>query len=279
MDEQSGVFDPFAHKPDISDNSRKLYMFNLTKLNGGKPIKNLLFLSKDDIVDKINEMKPNTQRTYLISIVYALKRRTEPKLKKLYNKYYDLMMKLNKTLKDNTEKTDSVKENWIEQKDVIKKQQELTKILDTIANKRKINNDEYNQLLQLVELSLYTLQQPRRNKDYLQMKIVRQVPDDKTYNYLDIANWRWVFNNYKTQKKYNQQIIPIPDDLRDIVKLYLKHHPKSKEIKSKTTEVPFLIKYDGTPIVNSPEMTRSLNKILGKKVGCSMLRSIYLTNK
>ena len=42
---------------------------------------------------------------------------------------------------------------------------------------------------------------------------------------------------------------------------------------------PFLVRFDGTPIDTSPEMTRLLNKIFGKKIGCSMLRSIYLTEK
>ena len=280
MSEQSATFDPFSHKPDISDTSRKLYMFNLTKLNHGKPIKNLAFLSKTEILEKIEEMKPNTQRTYLISIVSALKGRTEPKLKRLYSKYYELMMNLNKKLKDNTEKTETVKENWLDQDEVMRKQKEMSGIVAEIAEKRRITEEEYNRLLALIELSLYTLQQPRRNKDYTQMKVVKQVPEeDKTFNYLDTGKWVWVFNNYKTQKKYNQQILPIPDDLKEILKVYLKHHPKSKEIKAKHSSEPFLVKFDGTPIATSPEMTRSLNKIFGKKVGCSMLRSIYLTNK
>ena len=220
MSEQSAAaaaaFDPFSHKPDISDNSRKLYMFNLTKLNQGKPIKSLAFLSKADILEKIEQMKPNTQRTYLISIVSALKGRSEPKFKKLYSKYYELMMNLNKKLKDNTEKTETVKENWLTQDEVMSKQKDLSAIVDEIAEKRRITEDEYNRLLALVELSLYTLQQPRRNKDYTQMKVVKQVPEeDKTFNYLDTTKWVWVFNNYKTQKKYKRQTLPIPDELKD----------------------------------------------------------------
>jgi hypothetical protein len=37
--------------------------------------------------------------------------------------------------------------------------------------------------------------------------------------------------------------------------------------------------YDGTPLKTSTQMTRILNKIFGKKIGCSMLRAIYLTGK
>ena len=278
MAEQSN-FDPFSHKPDISESSRKLYMFNLTKLNDGRTLKNLLFLGKEGIVEKIDKMKPNTRRTYLISIVSALKGRSEPKYKRMYSKYYSLMMNLNKELKDNTEKSETVKSNWIEQADVLEKQKELAKVLPEIAAKRKITEDEYQKLLNLVVLSLYTLQQPRRNKDYTQMKVVRKVPEDNHYNYLDITSWKWVFNNYKTKRKYSQQMMPVPDDLKAILKVYLKHHPKSKEIKGKEISEPFLVKQDGTAIASSPEMTRSLNKIFGKKVGCSMLRSIFLTHK
>jgi len=163
---ETPTFDPFANKPDISASSRKLYTFNLTKLNNGKPIKDLKFLSNADMVEKINALKPNTRRTYLISVVSALKNRPEAKFKKLYAKFYELLVNLNKELKDNTEKTEKVKENWMEQDGVKEKQEELKGILNQIHDKKKITETEYKHLLDLVVLSLYTLQQPRSNKDY-----------------------------------------------------------------------------------------------------------------
>jgi len=275
------AFDPFSNKPDISQSSRKLYTFNLTKLNGGKPIKDLKFLSSPAVLNRINELKPNTRRTYLIAIVSSLKGRAERGYKKLYEKYYGEMMTLNKELKDNTEKTPKVKENWIEQSDVTAKLEQLKEILPELVGKKKISAEQYAKLLQLVVLSLYTLQQPRRNKDYTDMLIVRSNPADTSYNYLDVVGWNWIFNNYKTQKKYTQQILPVPADLQSILTVYLKFHPQAKEIKNKkcTEQIHFLVQYDGTPIKTSTEMTRMLNKIFGRKIGCSMLRSIFLTDK
>lgn len=268
------TFDPFQYKPNISASSRKLYTFNLMKLNGGKPIKDLKFLSKpDEILGKLEGIKPNTRRTYLIAVVSALKDRPEAKFKKLYAKFYDPLDKLNKSLKDNTEKTPKVKENWMEQSDILKQLEELKKIYPEIKDKKKITPEEYQQLLKLVVLSLYTLQAPRRNKDYIDCLIVRKVPEDTTKNYLDITDWNWVFNNYKTQKKYNKQVIPVEPELKEILQVYLKFHPEAKEIAKKKCAVPFL------PLNSSTDMTRMLNKILGKKVGCSMLRAIYLTSK
>ncbi|GAG31616.1 unnamed protein product, partial [marine sediment metagenome] len=43
--------------------------------------------------------------------------------------------------------------------------------------------------------------------------------------------------------------------------------------------IPFLMNQDGRVIDTSTEMTRSLNKIFGKKVGSSLLRNIFLTDK
>jgi hypothetical protein len=282
MTDAEKIFDPFSNKPNISETSRKLYLFNLKKLNGGKEITNLKFLGKEDILERVNELKPNTRRTYLISIVSALKDRPEPKNKKLYAKFYEHLINLNKELKDNTEKSPKVKENWSSQEEVNDVLAKMKEIIPEIQNKKKITEDEYNKLLNLVVLSLYTLQAPRRNRDYCEMVIVKKEPESTESNYLDLSDWKWVFNNFKTQKKYQKQILVIPDELKTILQVYFKFHPKAKEIKAKKdpeTPIHFLVHFDGSPISSSTEMTRLLNKIFGKKIGCSLLRAIFLTDK
>jgi len=277
---EASAFDPFSNKPDISASSRKLYTFNLTKLNKGKPIRNLNFLAPPEVLEGLQNLTPNTRRTYLIAVVSSLKGRPEAKYKKLYTRYYDELMKLNGELKTNTTKSVVQKENWMEQDEVMSKCDELKGVLDEIGNRRKITTDEFNRLLQLVVLSLYCLQAPRRNKDYIDMMVVKKTPDDSSENYLNITDWEWVFNNYKTQKKYQQQRLPVPDELKNIIKVYLTHHPQSKELKAKNpVPVPFLVHQDGRPLQTSTDMTRMLNKIFSGKVGSSMLRNIFLTSK
>jgi len=271
-------FDPFEFKPDISASSRKLYTFNLTKLNGGKEIKNLNFLTKPEIVERINLLKENTKRTYIIAIVSSLKDRPETRYKKLYTKFYEMLVEVNKALKNNNTKSEKQEENWISQDAVQSKCDSLMEIISKVEGKRKLSEVEYKELLDAVILGLYCLQAPRRNKDYTDMLIVNTVPDDKEHNYLDTKGMKWVFNNFKTQKTYKTQVINIPDELQRLLKVYFKFHPKSKEIKKGET-VPFLMNYDGKAINNSTEMTRALNKIFGKKVGSSLLRNIYLTSK
>ena len=116
------------------------------------------------------------------------------------------------------------------------------------------------------------------------MEIVKKWEENMptTTNYLDLAGNRFIFNKYKTAKKYGQQILPIPNDgpnpLLDVLTVYLKHHQAFKAAKGKSA-VPFLVAVDGKPFVAVNSITRILNKIFGKKVGSSMLRHIFLSDK
>jgi hypothetical protein len=56
---------------------------------------------------------------------------------------------------------------------------------------------------------------PRRNIDYSLMKLSNNMSDDK-FNYLDINKQQFIFNNYKTQGKYNSVILPIEDELMKV---------------------------------------------------------------
>ena len=276
----AAIFDPFSGKPDISPNTRKLYMHNLTRLNKGKVIKNLNFLIPPAILEGLNEIKANTRRTYIIAIVSALKGRPEAKYRKLYTRYYDELMKLNAELKTNNTKSAKQEANWMSQEDIIDKCNTLCEIIPEIEGKKKISATEYEQLLHCLILSLYVKQAPRRNKDYTEMMVVKQLPSDTKMNYLNVNDWTWTFNNYKTKGTYNSVSIPVPPELQDIIKVYLQHFPCAKEMKKKKPlPCPFLIHQDGRVINTSTEMTRVLNKILGGRVGSSMLRNIFLTDK
>lgn len=262
----------------ISESSLNLYKKNLIKLNDNKPIKNFNFLNKiEDINNKIEKYKPNTRRSYIISIVSILKCATangNKKLNKLYDVYFNKLMELNKELKDQTEKTPSENINWISQEELQNKYDELkNKVIETIKTKNKINEDEYNLLLSFVIFSLYYLNEPRRNMDYQKMKIVKVYNDTlpNEFNYLDLKNKKFVFNNYKTKGTYNKQITDINDELYNIIKFFIKFN--------KNEDKYLLSNYNNNNFTNINDITRILNKIFNKKIGSSMLRKMHLTNK
>ena len=74
--------------------------------------------------------------------------------------------------------------------------------------------------------------------------------DDK-YNYLDMKKGQFVFNNYKTQGKYNQVVVPIEKDLMMVIELYLNNHPEKSKLKNKNYDVHFLKSFYNEPIEKS----------------------------
>jgi len=64
-----------------------------------------------------------------------------------------------------------------------------------------------------------------------------------------------------------------------VISIYLNNHPEKSKLKNKNYNVNFLKSFYNEDIKASQEITRILNKIFGKKIGSSMLRNMYLTNK
>jgi len=64
-----------------------------------------------------------------------------------------------------------------------------------------------------------------------------------------------------------------------VIELYLNNHPEKSKLKNKNYDVHFLKTFYNEPLQKSQDITRILNKIFGKNIGSSMLRTLYLSNK
>ncbi len=225
----------------ISDSSKKLYTRNLMKLNNDQAITNFNFLKEPkEILNMIKDYKPTTQRSYIIAICTVLK---NSKHQNLYDMYFEILSNFNNQLKVRTDKTDKQMENWMTNDNI----NDISKDLKSKVVKRVRNKEDYNNLLNYVVLSLYTLHPPRRNVDYSLMKISNNMNDDK-YNYLDMKKGQFVFNNYKTQGKYNQVVVQIEENLMNVIMLYLNNHPEKSKLKNKNYDVHFLKTFYNEPI-------------------------------
>jgi hypothetical protein len=270
---------------NLSESSIKLYIRNLEKLNGGE-LKDFKFLKNvDTVLDLLKTYKDNTKRSILISIVSILGCcPDDKKIVKLKQKYYDLMLKKNDEIKEKAtdEATEEQKENWISWDDVKKRFDELKKEVEESTNNTVVlSKPSYETLLYYMILALYIHNQPRRNKDYQYMNIVfksnDKLPKDK--NYLSYSDNKFIFNVYKTSKKYGQKVEDINEELKKCIDLYLKFHPKIKGKVKKNTDTPFLVGYDGNPLAQVNSMTKIFNKIFNKKISSSALRHIFLSDK
>jgi len=258
----------------LADSTIKLYIRNLEKMNGNKPLKNLNFLKDSSkIVTSLSHLKPNTVRGYFISItsILGLDKSTKPK-QKIYDTYFNLMMGMNKKLKEEEHsnvKSETQEKNWVDWESVLEIYAELERKVATFG--KLLTEQQYNILLQYVVLSFFVLLPPRRN-EIQHLMIVKKTPTNNDTNYLVLDTNKLIFNKFKTVRKDGAITIDIPPTLRRVIDLYLKYH------KFKYPAV-FLVNYDGTPLNKVNSITRVLNTIFGRRAGSSMLRHSYLSSK
>lgn len=252
----------FDDRP-ISESSKKLYISKLKKLNGSVPT-SLDFLKNTKEMDsKLEAMGLNTRRSAVIAIVSACKGK-EPEL---HAHYTSLMDKLNKEERETTKDTKSAKqeENWmsLDELDLLRK--EKGAIVKKVSKKKEITDGQFRELQAYTLLSLYTVLPPRRSLDYVAM-VIGQPDDNKEINYYD--NGHFYFNNFKTSKTYKQQIVNVPKELQNILKVYIKFKPKNSD--------RLLVNAEGQPLTTKSIVT-ILNQVTGKHISTSMLRNIYST--
>lgn len=264
----------------LNETSINKYIRDLILLNNNKEFKNLNFLKNTDKIYKyidINDYKITTKRNYYNSINVILLL-YYPKFKKLQNIYYNKFSEYNEIIKKlNGKISDEKQDKYIDYTEILNIYENLkNKInINNYNNVEKINKDEYNILLEYLTFSLYILQEPRRNKDYLEMYIIKEktklLNNDK--NYLHFEKSIFIFNNYKTSKIYDQQIININNELLDIIKIYYKFHPLKNNNES---IIPFLVSYKGTHLNNNNSINEILSKI-NKNLNSTMIRHSFIT--
>jgi hypothetical protein len=265
-------------KRNLSEASVNLYLRQMKTLNDNEEPKNLKFLNNiDNILSKLDNYKDNTKKSYLSAIEAVLS--VNKKKSKVYDQYKDKLENMKKIYneKEKNEVNEKENKNWIDIKTLQDKKNEL---LNKVPNKRLLSENQYNYLLKAFVLSLYIDLAPRRNQDYSICYIVKKnkMIEDKTINYLDLENKRFIFYKYKTSKTGGEQIIDFKDNTEflNVLNKYLLHHPLIKKNKG---PIRLLVKYDGSQPKSPNFITRLLNSTLKLKVGSSMLRKIYLTSK
>ena len=233
--------------------SVKPAMIYLRKLAGGDFDDLDFLMNRKDIDEKLGAYAESTQRTIIFTIDNVARAMKRHDIQDLYKTSRD---KAAVRTEVRGEKTEKQKENWITWEQVIAARDAL----------KEKNTEEAER--QYVALSLYTMVPPRRNRDYLEMNVVARMNKKKTDRNLLVMNkksMRFVLNQFKTDKTYKQQIVKVPKDLEAVLRRYLAMH---------TEQLGPLF---GTGL-NSNYMTNLLNSALGKNVGSSMLRHVFVSH-
>jgi integrase len=248
-----------------------MYLIKLRILNNNNPFDNLAFLKqKMAIKQKLQDIKnDNTRKSYVASIV-AILNRQKGKVWEDLNKYYKAIFLKERSIfaeKKPSEKSETQEKNWLTWDEVMAVFNKLKEKADEVEKKPRLSNADRKTMEHYMILALYVLQPPRRNDWYY---MVLGKGDDESRNYVDMKGGKYYFNNFKTAKS-GKEVIDIPEEIMPTLKSYIS--------KMNLTEGDYLLFPDDENRGNSNRMTKSLNSIMGKKVGASMLRHIYLSHK
>jgi len=248
-------------KKKLGDTTVTNYIRSLKVANCKANFDNLDFLkNKKKVEECLKPYKDGSRKAILTAVCSVLKLFN---MNELHKHYYDKFLTYVKA--PTNDKSEAQKDNWIDWDEIIR-----------IKNNLKARDVTQENRLKHMVLALYTEIQPRRVLDYVAMyvvpKLTASLPTDK--NYLALKENVFVFNRYKTDKKYGQQKIPIPAELRSSINDYIAQHPLKDQ-----KMYPLLVSSSNEPFKGSNSITMLLNRIFKKKISASMLRHIYISNK
>jgi hypothetical protein len=251
-------------RPNLSASSLKTYvsiLFNLhKKLNpDGDDMK--FFEDDEKILDDLKEKPPSTRKTVL-SALFVLTGKKE------YNDQMLLDCKHTNDKYKEQQKSQKEEDNWVSVDEIKTIYDGLLEEVNSMFSKRLLSN--YQTIVNFILLGCLggvSGLPPRRSLDFCEMKIKNY--DSKTDNYYKAG--KFYFNKYKTAKDYGEQVIDVRAKAPEFNAIL------TKWVKSNPTD--YLLFSSNQQKLTSPQVTRLLNKLFGKKTSTDLLRHIYLTNK
>lgn len=278
-------------KKKVAESTALSYIANLVRLNKGS-FSSLTFLKKqrDEILEHIAKFAPSTESGYLSAITTALYTIKDSHLyTTTYNLYRDL---LNSKLDDQDKfedendgkKSEKEQENWMTMDEIKDIWKSLEDKVNEFKDSKSLTKMQFETIVDFLILSLYTLVPPRRNLDFLNAYIItKEVPEAhlvNDYNYIDLPNHEMIFNRYKSAKWHGTQKVDIPDELMNVLQLWVKHHPGMKTNGRKPAMIKLFVNHNNEPKTTVNFITLKLKKIFGgRKIGSSMLRHIFISEE
>lgn len=254
---------------NIAESSKTTYASIIKNLMTNMGIQKLPDLLKSRTVLKYLNTKTPTSRKTILSAVITLLTCLGYYDHNAVKKYKQLVKR------DNTAvNTDELKQHKSEKEKLTSKSwDELNKIYDELFERVKhflkketpFKNPmkDLQSIQDLIIATLYIKQKPRRLMDYTELKIKNI--DTDTDNYITKNNF--VFNKYKTDKKYSTQTVKIEPETKKIIDKWIKLIP---------TDYEYLLFDANGNKLNSVKLNQRLRKIFG--LSANMIRSAFLTD-
>ena len=276
-------------RPNVKDNTIKMYVANLNKLQKMFDTDNWKFLENiDNVKKKLEHLHYTSQRNYFNSIIILLMALNHNgKYDKLLDEYNEIRDEGNKKYQDDNATgiiSDKQKENFVELSEIQKMLSEMEKeIKDKGLKKKDSLAPKEKQLIQVYILyNIYT-RLPMRNDvsgmTITTKRLYNKLSEDekKENNYLVVEKNKmfFVLNQFKTSKKYKELDIDVPKDLEKLLRFYIRVNKLSNGDVLFTSST-------GKPLSRnalSQLFLKTSKKYLDKSISTTMLRKIVLSDK
>ena len=224
-----------------------------------------------EIVAHLKEIPPKLRKTRLACLIVFIEKSDSKQTEAVIKEFRECMMndiKEYKTEVDKQELSERQKEGMMTLAEIMKKYSELEKAVAPLMKKDKLTSKEFCHCQMYVLLSCLLLIPPRRSLDYTEFKL-RNFTDECNHMLVEKRIPYFIFNTYKTAKKYGQQKEKIPNKLATIIKTWTNLNPSEY----------LLLNTKQTGKISPTQMTNLLHSFFERPLSTSLLRHIYLSEK
>ena len=270
------------NRPALKDNSIATYVSSITNFlkKGGKTDMDQAYSFLRDNIPKVIEMAdqyPLERRKTIYTALTVL----FDDIPKIGDQYRQSVMSTRQLLDIEyckQEKSEKQEKNWVSQDKIKEVYQKMEKEIKPLMVKHESRTRaDLMKIQDFVILSLYVLQDPRRNEDYLQMKHNGEI-NEAVDNYY--TSKEMVFNQYKNSNTKGQQRVPLSKKLKLLLgKWKMIQNSPYLLVLSKGGEVKEGILENGKQATDGGFIRASLNKSFGKNVTVNILRHSFLSEK
>lgn len=290
--------DILKSRPTLKKSTLETYTTLLERLQRIFKTDNYDFLEKPSEFMKKKEIADShylTQRNMLNAIIVLLTALNEDnKYELLIQRYGDIRDKFNEKYDDQQKSgviSEKQAENFATSEEIFGMLDRMKDDLKGVDDKETATKKEL-QLLQAYTLFSIYARMPMRNDVGGMNAILKKTYDSysdekkKEKNYLVVsaraqnANFTFILNDYKTNRKYGTLELPIEDkQLKAVLRRFLK---VNETLYKPVVEAP-LFKTSSGKAINRNELSKILLKYsdmyLGKKISTTLLRKIFLSSK
>lgn len=265
-------------RPNLKPNTINQYIVQLNKIRKEFDADDLKFITKiKDVEDKVSEKHFTSQRNLYNAIIVYLMAIDEDK--DIIKEYSDIRDKLNEKYEEEQQSgkiSEKQGKNFVDISEIQKMIDEMEKEIKTYKKKESLTSKQ-KQLLKAYTLFNILIRIPTRNDQAGMILISKTMynklkeEDKKKDNFLlmEKTSMKFIYNVYKTAKKYAENIVDIPKDLEKILRMYIRLN------KINSGEVLFPM----TKNAQSQLLLKMSQKYMGKRISSTMIRKIYLSSK